>query len=77
MRARADERGQLTGGASSAAREKGETARAAGVGALSRPTRRVVGRCGRSAAGPPAGRAEQAGRREREGMLGRPFPWLG
>ena len=33
MRARADEQGQLTGGASSAAREKGETACAAGVGA--------------------------------------------
>jgi len=25
----------------------------------------------------PRREAEQAGRREREGMLGRPFPWLG
>ena len=38
---------------------------AAGHGA--KPGRAVVGWCGRSAAGPPAGRAEQAGRGKREG----------
>ena len=57
-------------------RKKEQTgAGAAGRGA--KPGRAVVGWCGRSAAGPPAGRAEQAGRGKREGVLGRPVPRLG
>ena len=90
MRARADERGQLTSGASSATREKGETARAAGVGALSRPTRRVVGRCGSrlarlretgqskgSAAGPGEQRPEAGKSGRRGGNAGPPVSLAG